>query len=270
MSIVDAIWHRIFQAKDSEIFTGMLENTNEFTVARVVRMMLTDPRVDPGANDNIAIWMASQYGYTEIVKLLLADPRVDPGARENVAIWMASQYGYTEVVRLLLADPRVDPSTHDNIAIRWASEYGYTEVVKLLLADPRVDPDANNNEAIRWASSYGHTEVVRLLLADPRVDPGANNNEAIQSASYHGYTEIVRLLENRGAVEVPPLPLRVPIGTIDCISYDEVGVGDILVDFHDEWSKYGRCYKESYIHMLKGINPFTRQRITSRTRYIVV
>ncbi len=52
--------------------------------------------------------MASAGGHTEIVKLLLSDPRVDPTTNNNTAIRRASRKGYTEVVRLLMTDPRVD------------------------------------------------------------------------------------------------------------------------------------------------------------------
>ena len=135
-----------------------------------VKLLLTNPEVNPAAIDNRAILLASENGHTEIVRLLLSDPRVDPTAENNWAIRSASRHGHTEVVRLLLADPRVDPAANDNYVIRLASLYDRTEVVKLLLTDSRVDPAANNNLAIRWASENGHVEVVRLLLTDPRVD----------------------------------------------------------------------------------------------------
>jgi hypothetical protein len=135
--------------------------------------------VDPSAQNNLAIRRAcrdalaeaSENGHVEVVRLLLTDPRVDPSAQNNYAICGASENGYLKVVRLLVTDPRVDPSTLDNYAIRFASQNGHAGVVRLLLTDPRVDPSARDNEAMRWASKNGHVEVVRLLLTDPRVDP---------------------------------------------------------------------------------------------------
>jgi ankyrin repeat protein len=135
-----------------------------------VRLLLTDPRVDPSANNNVAIQQASHNGHLEVVRLLLTDPRTDPAADDNDAIQWASRNGHLEVVRLLLTDPRTDPAANNNFAIQWASINGHLEVVRLLLTDPRPDPAADNNDAIRWASEYGHLEVVRLLLTDPRVD----------------------------------------------------------------------------------------------------
>ena len=124
---------------------------------------------DPSANDNYTIRLASRYGFTDVVKLLLSDSRVDLSTDDNEAIHLASNYGHTEIVKLLMSDPRVDPS--DNEAIRLASRNGHIEIVKLLLGDPRVDPSANDNYAIRWASFNDYTEIVKLLMSDTRVGP---------------------------------------------------------------------------------------------------
>lgn len=66
-----------------------------------------DPRVNPAANDNIAIRVASTWGKTNVVKVLLEDPRVDPAAKNNDAIESARRSGRVETVRLLLTVPRV-------------------------------------------------------------------------------------------------------------------------------------------------------------------
>ena len=46
--------------------------------SRKQNRLLEDPRVDPSANNNEAIGIASAYGHLAIVNRLLADPRVDP------------------------------------------------------------------------------------------------------------------------------------------------------------------------------------------------
>ncbi len=61
---------------------------------------------------------AAGTGDTNKVRLLLTNPEVNPAARDYAAIWWASSNGHTEVVRLLLADPRVDPAANNNYAIR--------------------------------------------------------------------------------------------------------------------------------------------------------
>jgi hypothetical protein len=157
---------------------------------------------------NYAIYWASQNGHAEVVRLLLTDPRVDPSVRGNEeichdALAKASQNGHVEVVRLLLTDPRVDPSALNNYAIRFASQNGHVEVVQLLLSDHRVDPSAHDNYAIRWTCYNGHAEVVRLLLSDPRVDPSAQDNYAVSLASRNGHAEVVRLLLTDPRVSLP-------------------------------------------------------------------
>ena len=151
-------------------------------------------KVEEGITDDLFIW-ASQYGYIDLVKMLLEDKRVNPAANDNFAIRLASRNGYTEVVKVLLADLRVDPCFADNHAIRWASKNGHTEIFKLLLKDSRVDLQHEDNYAIRWASRNGHTEIVQLLLADSKVNPAAKNNWAIKWASRYGHTEVVKLLK---------------------------------------------------------------------------
>jgi ankyrin repeat protein len=134
---------------------------------------LFDPSVRDDENDS-AIEIASYYGRTEVVRLLLSDNRVDPSACDSYAIKWASQNGHDKVVRLLLSDNRVDPSDINNYAIKMASHNGHVEVVRLLLSDNRVDPSADDNEAIRSASENRHDKVVRLLLSDNRVDLSLN------------------------------------------------------------------------------------------------
>lgn len=72
----------------------------------VVREMLKQG-VDPTANKNKAIGYASFAGNTEIVKLLLSDIRVNPIDNCNYALEIAVQTGKIEVVDLLLGDIRV-------------------------------------------------------------------------------------------------------------------------------------------------------------------
>ena len=81
---------------------------------------------------------AVRAGRTEEVRTWLLSRDVDPAANDNWAIRMASFRGHVDVVRVLLADPRVDPAANYNEAIREASYWGRVDVVQLLLTDPRV------------------------------------------------------------------------------------------------------------------------------------
>ena len=75
---------------------------------------------------------ASYMGHVEIVRLLLA--HIDPGADKNYAIRLASKKGHYDVVNLLLICDRVNPSDYDNYAIKLAIENGHQEIVKLLIS----------------------------------------------------------------------------------------------------------------------------------------
>ena len=142
--------------------------------AVAVKLLLA--KVAPTASDFIKAIQSESAG---IVELLLNDPRVDPGANNNSAIRWAAEHGHLKVVELLLADERVDPSASNNYAIRWAVKYGHLEVVKLLLSDERVDPSAENNSALEAAVRENHIKIVKILLRDPRV--GITSNVIKQS-----------------------------------------------------------------------------------------
>jgi hypothetical protein len=160
----------------------------------LLKLLLADQRVNPSADDQRAIRLASKNGHTEVVKLLLADQRVDPSADAQVAIHLATENGHAEVVKLLLTCKRIDPSADSQSLIRSASKCGHAEVVKVLLADKRVDPSAENHYSIREACRLGHAAVVKVLLADKRVDPSAEKQSSIWSASENGHSEVVKLL----------------------------------------------------------------------------
>jgi ankyrin repeat protein len=204
---------------------GMVDLNSEMVKFNYEMLELLLPMVDPSADGNYAIRLASGYNCVAIIELLLAARDdsgrlcVDPSANDNDAIRFAfrfaSQFGHVAVVKLLLAARDdsgrlcVDPSANDNEAIRAASQNGHEAVVKLLLAARDdsgrlcVDPAALNNKAIRFASQNGYEAVVASLLAAHddsgrlRVDPSALENYAIRWASYHGNLAVVnRLLQD--------------------------------------------------------------------------
>ena len=129
-------WKQEYERSLKMLEKNLIDATRIGDVDAVVHLL--ELGVDPSAENNDAILFASMH-YSEVLKILLEDPRVDPSANDNFALRLASAEGHTEVVRILLADERVDPSAKDNEALRWASSEGHTEVVNLLLADPRVD-----------------------------------------------------------------------------------------------------------------------------------
>jgi hypothetical protein len=197
-------------------------------------MLLCDRRVNPAANENEAIRMASREGHSAVVALLLGDPRVNPAAYDNGAIRLASREGRVEVVKMLLRDSRANPAVNDNELIRSAvrsrsdlphlrqlTDSVQLKLVKLLLCDKRVDPTAQKSYALRCAKNQkvakliiksragslccsnsvlqsvcrdGRADIAELLLCDERVDPSADNNWAIRAASLRGRLEVVDML----------------------------------------------------------------------------
>jgi ankyrin repeat protein len=120
---------------------------------------------------NDAINSASSKGHLEVARLLLNDPRTDPGAYENAALISASRAGHLDIVQLLLTGVRDDPSAEGSFAIAVASRNGHLEIVRRLLQELRVDPTLHSYRPIRYATEENQIEFVKLLLQDRRVDP---------------------------------------------------------------------------------------------------
>jgi ankyrin repeat protein len=217
---------------DAFDFRKAIVCASEAGYLEVVRLLLTDRRVDPSTNKGEALHNASRNGHVDVVKLLLTDNRVDASDCHDYALRLACIYGHVEVVKVLLADNRVEPAGNRSEALRVASRGGFTEVVKVLLAytnpspstkesvlvrlarwrrydhvanklmkNRRVDPAADDNEAIRRAAAGGHLEVMECLLADSRVDPCALDNVALREAVRMDQQQVVKLLLPRVVVD---------------------------------------------------------------------
>lgn len=154
--------------------------------ADVVRLLLADGRVDPGANDDAALREASMHGHTDVVRLLLADARVNP---LGDGLIHASGAGHTDIVRALLEDGRAN-SHACNWALTEACKRGHVEVVRLLLGvASRPQP------GFLAAVACGFSDIVEAFLANGSVDPSQDDNNALRMAYYCGpYARIIRLL----------------------------------------------------------------------------
>ena len=108
--------------------------TDEKKIDELIELLLCDIRFDP----QILFQIACQQGHTSTVRLLLNDPRVDPTADNNIAIGLASEYGHKKIVKLLLKNNKVNPCDNDHYALHYAAYYGHTDVLLLLLNDLRV------------------------------------------------------------------------------------------------------------------------------------
>lgn len=159
-----------------------------------LRVLLQDARVDPSASNNLPLRTACEKGHIEIVKLLMQDPRTNPSADNHRAIRIACSSGHSDILKVLLADERVDPAADDDYALRYALGGGHTDCVRMLLTDSRIDPTPLGDLLLRRAALLGHKELIDLLLSDPRIDPSTNNNFVLLCASCAGHHEIVKRL----------------------------------------------------------------------------
>ncbi|KAI9341184.1 ankyrin repeat-containing domain protein, partial [Obelidium mucronatum] len=156
----------------------------------VLQYLLSDPRLDPSANENEALLGAIRKKANPTIMMLLADPRLDLSVGYNAILSEALEYENFQVVVALLSDPRLDPSISGNHAILLSTQFGHVDLVKKLLEDSRVDPGCWENLPLRVAAKTGHFKIVELLLADIRVDPAegfhphnqAGNDPRIESA----------------------------------------------------------------------------------------
>lgn len=137
--------------------------------------------LDPSADGDYGIIIASQCGHVELVKMLLEDSRVNIKNKMYSAIEEACKYGKKEVVELLMKDPRVD--INDYQIIYAAFEEDQKEIVELIINNDKFDPSKENNNIFIKACISGYTEIVKKLLRDPRVNPCDQNNKAIICAS---------------------------------------------------------------------------------------
>ena len=107
------------------------------------------------------------------MEFLLPDPRVNPTAGNDYALFRACYWGHEKVVRLLLQDGRPDPATSGDGPLKNAVARGHIEVVRLLLSDQRVGSPEVIDLCLCDSYNRGDIKMVDLLLTlrggtDPR------------------------------------------------------------------------------------------------------
>jgi ankyrin repeat protein len=116
---------------------------------------------------NCVFRWSSRDGHLKIVRSLLSNPKVNVSNGHNYAIRYASQNGHIEIVKLLLKTPGIDPSDYHNYAIRWASYNNHYNIVKLLLSDNRVNPLEKSindkHSALDIVIKENHLEILKLI-----------------------------------------------------------------------------------------------------------
>jgi hypothetical protein len=72
------------------VFNAATDTAHHFSGEAVRLLSYVDPHIACATHGNVAIWFASINRNTEVAMSLLADPRVDPTADDNAAIRLAS------------------------------------------------------------------------------------------------------------------------------------------------------------------------------------
>lgn len=135
--------------------------------SEIIKLLLVDKRYDLNFSYGFSYKLIDElckYGDVEILKMALTDERIDPSNNKNYPIQIAAKNGDIEIVKYLMADPRVNPGDDNNYALNWAVDYNKLEVVKLLLTDPRVDATMNDNKALSEAFRQKHMEIFEVLI----------------------------------------------------------------------------------------------------------
>eukprot|EP00818_Percolomonas_sp_WS_P001967 CAMPEP_0117435832 /NCGR_PEP_ID=MMETSP0759-20121206/688_1 /TAXON_ID=63605 /ORGANISM="Percolomonas cosmopolitus, Strain WS" /LENGTH=500 /DNA_ID=CAMNT_0005227399 /DNA_START=297 /DNA_END=1799 /DNA_ORIENTATION=+ len=162
-----------------------------FGAFSVVKELLANETVSPGACNQRALRKAAKHGNFKCCKLLLAHKEVHPTAQCVIKALDRKQFS---VVKLLLDDGRIDPSMEDGAILHRAASCGQLDLVHILLKNPEVRPESKDNRALRYAAYNGHAEVVQFLLKFPEVNPFTQNYSALRRASKRGHTDVVQVL----------------------------------------------------------------------------
>lgn len=146
------------------------------------------------------LYIACRYGHYHVVKLLLNDPRCDPGSYDNKALFETIERGSTTILELLLDDGRVDPSVNLNNALAFACHVGHGGLVSKILLDDRVDPSRYGNKALILACVGRHVDVVSVLLRDSRVNESSDVRMMLKWSSRRGNVDVARVILNETKV----------------------------------------------------------------------
>lgn len=112
-------------------FLHVLENALSISV-------LIELGHNPAMNEDAALECAVRSKQLDAVKMLLRDPRVESGGDENSVLCFLCECNEIDLVQKLLSDCRVDPIAGENALFNCAVVHGQVELVRLLLANSRV------------------------------------------------------------------------------------------------------------------------------------
>lgn len=113
--------------------------------------------VDPGAFDQRVICSCSRYS-EEVVRVLLTDKRVDPTFQSHLPLFNAVSDGALGPIKALLSDNRINPAVGNYYAIVLAARFGKVDVLQYL-----IETILPSKKGV-WSSSTRQQVLQRALL----------------------------------------------------------------------------------------------------------
>ncbi|KAJ3267715.1 hypothetical protein HDV01_004369 [Terramyces sp. JEL0728] len=132
----------------------------------LAKRLLTHPQYNPSVSDNQVFILACKHGMLDLVELLALDQRVDPSADNSIALYYAcdlADHLAVQIVKILRKCPRLNPSAENNRVLKKACLLGKTAMVKWLIRDNRLTVENDLEECYAIAAKEGYNDIIDLL-----------------------------------------------------------------------------------------------------------
>ena len=146
---------------------------------------------------------------------------------------------------------------------------GRLDIIKVLVengADVNVK-DENGVTPLFRAAFIRKFDIARYLLAQPSIDlsikVGWDKKPIYQYDFPQSIMSVIRKVAiEKGLIEPPVMPKRrIPAGSTNVISYEDIREGDKMVNFQGEYNRERYYKRETYNAMQRKENPITRKAI---------
>ncbi len=171
----------------SKILNTTLEDMSRNGHVYMIKELLKDNRVDPSANSNVAIRLASGNGHFEAVKALIEDGRANLGIKHPywTALGLAIEKFNFNIVDLLLKNG----AEVTELAIAQAANNSNTDILKELLKYKKFNIGKKfiHSYLIDNLFSKGYfSSAEELMRSFPELKQKYNKKEALISSIKHG------------------------------------------------------------------------------------
>ena len=182
-------------------------------------------RIDPNYDERTTAEQIASIGRFDILKIMLTDPYIDPSINYNIIIYSifdfshdfgiynASTFTYeksvyltennvsqTEIFNILINDTRVSSTLNfSDLFEDIIDAKADLEILDYLLNDERVV--VTNNACIK-AIKHGKFDIIKLLLTSQRVDCTFNNYQLFEMTAYDETLDVLDLLMNIPNIDV--------------------------------------------------------------------